>query len=192
MTGTTSSLVVIGAYLVAGIVVAALLARQGQAPGTALAAVVVWPFLLPTLAARPATSPPRQGPCAGRIDRVFDALLQTLEDPASDEVPWASQALALRDALHLADARIAFVDRVLADADPQDEGGTAGSLRAARAHAAEEIESVLVAVSQLRLQVGLLALAGDALPVAAQLDALMGRATALLEVSEASYEQTSA
>ena len=81
MTGTTSSLVVIGAYLVAGIVVAALLARQGQAPGTALAAVVVWPFLLPTLAARPASKPmtSRQTARRARCCRLpgWDAARQT-------------------------------------------------------------------------------------------------------------------
>ena len=186
MTGTLPTLLVVVAYLVAGLIVAVLLARRGQPPATVAVALVVWPFLVPNLAAAPASPAPAGGPCAERIDRVFDSLLETLEDPASDDVPWAAQALARRAALHQADTRLAFVDRVLADADDGTDGA-AQSLREARAHAAAEVDAVLSAVAQLRLQVGLLALAGDAVPVQAQLESLMGRANALLEVHEAGY-----
>ncbi|MFT7521227.1 MAG: hypothetical protein ACI9MC_003378 [Kiritimatiellia bacterium] len=186
MTGTVPTLIVVGVYLFMGVLVAALLIRREHPPSTAAAALIVWPFLLPLL--RAVTSKETTGPCSERIDHVFDALLQTLEDPASDDVPWAAQALELRATLHRADTRLAFVDRVL-----HNPGGVPGvqrmtdSLREARQHAAAEIDAVLTAVAQLRLQVGLLTLAGDVLPAQERLEELMGRANALLEVHDVGY-----
>lgn len=186
MNGTVPTLVLAGSYLLLGAGLGVVLVVRGHGAGTAAAALVAWPLLLGLLLPSPERPGASVGPCAERIDRTFDGLLATLDDPASEAVPWGEQAEALRAALHRADARVAFVDRVLEDTDGVD-ADTVATLVEARRHAVTEIDAVLSAVSRLRLQVGLLALAGEADPVHEQLGHLLQRADALLEVHRAGY-----
>ena len=168
------------AYLVAGIVVATWLERAGQPRGAVLGALVAWPLLVPLLGGEPA--PRGAGPLRPRIEAALRALEDTLGDPAARDVPWTADLTGLRDALIAADARLALVDRLLADAEG-DASSAAAELRDARAERVAAIEAVLVEVQQLRLQVGVAALAGDGGALAERLRELSGRARALGELT---------
>jgi hypothetical protein len=112
------------------------------------------------------------GPYAGRIAAAFAALAGADLDPV---------ALArVRDALLRADARVALVDRMLAELGPDPE---AARLVEARARAADEIEAVLRGVAQLRVQLGLVALAGDTAPARRAMAELAARVGALEELT---------
>jgi hypothetical protein len=150
-----------GLYLLAGLVVALLLARQGQPVGTVAAACLAWPLLLGLFQARPV--PASAGPLAGRIAQAFQALEEILPDPAPDAPACVGELSALRRALLAADQRLAVADRILAD--PRLAAGDDGAvhadlatLRAARDRAAAELSEVLGGVHRLRIQVGMLAL----------------------------------
>ena len=164
------------AYLAAG-VWTALRLEHGQHPrGAVLGALVAWPLLLPLLDVAPVHS---TGPMAERIDGALRALTQTLADPVAREVGAVADLSGLREALHAADARLALVDRVLADAP---EGPATGEVRAARARGEQAIRDVLDEVQQLRLQVGMAAVDGGAEALAERLADLSARARTLAEV----------
>ncbi len=173
------------AWVGAGTVVGLRLHRTGASAAAAVAALGAWPLLLGE--PEPATPPePVGGPLVGRIESAFDALATALADPAAGDVASVGELAALRRSLVEADRRLALVDGLLAEApsdpDPAVEASLA-RLRRARAHAASEAEAVLSGVLQLRIQVGLLALAGDALPVRERLVELRARVAALDELS---------
>jgi len=73
---------------------------------------------------------------------------------------------------------VEVADRILGDG-----GEGLDALQAARGRAAAEIEEVLAGVGLLRVQVGLLTLAGDTTPVRARLVELQARVAALEEVA---------
>lgn len=182
------SLVVVVAllYVAVGVGVAGLLMQRGASAGSALAAVGAWPLLLSALdRSPPAVATAQPGPLGEPIVAAFVALEAALADPAASGVPFRTEVDGLRDALLRADERIGLVDRLLRDtaapADP-DIARSHQALTEARDHAAAEIEGVLSGVVQLRLQVGLLALAGDAVGIADRLRQLRARVTAIEEV----------
>lgn len=143
--------------------------------GSGVAALVAWPVFLPLLADRPGG----EGPHQARICEVFEALERTLADPAAGEVPWDADLSGLRSALWRTDERLGLVDRLLAES----AGARTEGLRQARNRTSTEIEAVLEEVVQLRLQIGLAALAGNAASVRERLAELLNRAEALDEVA---------
>jgi len=167
-------------YLAGGVVVAGLLERAGRPRGAVLGAVVAWPLLLPLLQEAQVVGP-APGPLRGRIDQVLQALTDTLGDPAATEVAWTADLHGLRLALYTADARLALVDRLL-EGEAQGAEDSVDALRAARADSQHAVETVLSEVHQLRLQVGLAALAGGGQALAERLRELSARASTLGEV----------
>jgi hypothetical protein len=178
MSATSATLLLLGAWLVLGGATAVALARNGQPAGTAVAALAAWPVLLPLLG----TAPPTAGPFSARIHGAFSALRAALADPGAAGVIGPDELTTLEASLHRADARIGMVDRLLAEealrADP-----LSAQLDRARGHAVDEVEAVLRGVVQLRVQVGLLALAGDTAPVRERLQELGARVRAIEEIS---------
>jgi hypothetical protein len=71
------------------------------------------------------------------------------------------------------------VDRLLSDPAVSANGD---ALRRARERAAGEVEASLQELVQLRVQLGLMALAGDAAPVRARMGALSARVRTLEEL----------
>ena len=179
MNASYATLVLVAAWVAIGGLTAAALARRGQPPETYLSALVAWPVLLPLLGEAAATA---AGPFATRIDTCFQALRAALTDPGAAGVVSAEELTLLKASLRRADARIAMVDRLLAEdglrADP-----LALQLERARGFAVDEVEAVLRGVVQLRVQVGLLALAGDTVPVRRRLGELTARVRAVEELS---------
>ena len=183
-TGTLLAALV-AAYLLVGVGIALWLERRGMPPGAVIGSLVAWPLLAPLLGGEPPAtakalgeSGPR-GPRADRIDQALDALLDTLADPAAASVGWDDDLTDLRASLHRLDARLALVDRLL---EEEPHAPSAATLRAAREEAQRDIDAVVSEVSELRLQVGLMALAGDGAQVRARLQELCGRASALDEL----------
>ncbi len=174
-------------YLAAGAGVALALSRRGHPAATAVSALAIWPLLLSLTRRGPAARAPA-GPMSGRIAACFEATFEALAD-AGDAAPLGREELAgLLAALQRADARLAAVDRLLARGalpDSADPGvrDSALALRQARARSAGEIEAVLAGVLQLRLQIGLLALAGDDRAARQRLAELRDRARALEELT---------
>jgi hypothetical protein len=179
MNATTATLLLLGAWLLLGGGTALVLAHRGQPASTALSALLAWPVLLPLLGD---TAPRYTGPFATRIDTCFTALRGALSDPSVNGIVTPEELVSLEQALRRADGRIGMVDRLLAEealrADP-----LATQLDRARGLAADEIESVLRGVVQLRVQVGLVALAGDTLPVRERMKELGARVRAIEEIS---------
>lgn len=173
-----------GGYLALGACAAVLLQRRGADRATIASSVLCWPLLVSLLSDPPAVA--GTGPLAARIDGCLDALLATLRDPVAGDLPGTDDVGFLRDALHRADARIGLVDRLLAESDGPAAPDATTALREARSRAAAEIEAVLRAVVELRLQVGLLALAGDTAPVRDRLRELRGRIGAIDEITRLS------
>jgi len=164
-------------YLAAGVLTAMRLEQRHRPRGAVVGALVAWPLMLPLLAdGVPVTA---RGPMSDRIDAALRSLGQTLADPAARDVGADADLSGLRLALHAADARLALVDRVLADAP---EGPATGEVRAARARGEKAIVGVLDEVQQLRLQVGMAAIAGGSELLSRRLAELSARAGALAEV----------
>jgi hypothetical protein len=163
------------AYLGAGAAVAWRL-RDETSWAALCGAVVAWPVFLPMIGA---PDPAGTGPYRTRIQTAFASLERTLADPAAGEVPWDADLTGLREALLRTDERLGLVDRLLAESGP----ARADALVGARARTGAEIEAVLDEVVQLRLQIGLAALAGDAASVRERLTELLARARALDEVA---------
>lgn len=170
--------------------------RLGRPTPTVLAALVAWPLLWPDADARPLPSPgnepgnePAAGPLRPRIDEAFAALERALVAPGADAVARPGDLIALRTALRQIDARVAAVDRLLEDTlvdrlpDDPAISATLDRLHRARARAVAALEDSLAGLARLRLQVGLVALAGDVGPVREHLLALAARVAALDEVT---------
>jgi len=181
------------AYLVIGAGVAMGLSRRGHPPGMAVSAVAVWPLLAPLLQAAP--GPTGSGPMAERIRACFVALAASAAEAGGAGLPRAEMA-GLMTSLYRADERLAMVDRLLendglSQLEAAGAGGDRGAelrrsletLRTARSHAAGEIEAVLAGVLQLRVQLGIQALAGDRQPVRERLQEMTARVHALEEVT---------
>lgn len=180
MTGNEMVIGLVVVYLVIGVGVAGWLGRLGHPPATAMSAVVAWPLMWSTTGT--AASGVAPGPHHARIAACFEALTRTLrEEPAAVGLVGSGDLSVLRHSLERADARIAAVDRLLAEPGLRDEPG-ARALQEARAKAADQVEAVLAGVLQLRVQVGLLALAGDTAGVRARLGELTARVRALEEI----------
>ncbi|MCO4744915.1 MAG: hypothetical protein KC912_09000 [Proteobacteria bacterium] len=171
-------------YVGIGAGIGTRLAKDGHGSATASSALAAWPLLLPLLGEQPAPRDPDAGPYRTRIAQALVRLQEALGDPAAGDLSWEGEIAALRDVLLRADTRLRLVDRLLADEDGDEEvAKSRATLREARSRAADEIEAVISGIAQLRLQVGLLALEGDDLPVKARLRELAGRAGALEEVT---------
>ncbi|MCB9745539.1 MAG: hypothetical protein H6740_23370 [Alphaproteobacteria bacterium] len=172
------------AYAAAGLGVARSLRRRGEPLAASLSALVAWPLLIEGLRA-PAPRPPARGPLGARIEQAFAALSRALaEDGGVDEAVLADLT-ALRSAVDAADRRLLRVDRLLSEEDALESEAlaeTRAQLTQARGHAQREIEAVLTEVLQLRIQVGLLALAGEGRPARERLQQLRARVRALDEV----------
>lgn len=185
---TVLALLLLGAYAALGLLAAGLLAHRGVAPGTAAAAVVGWPFFVHTLV--PTEAPPRPAPsaCAGPLHADIDLTFDRLEDAARRvevNVQGLVELTALRRALHVADTRVAVVDRILAEDDAPGSGQLAESLvrlRARRDRSVREIRDVLDEIARLRVQLGMLALSGDTMSLQDGIRALVARVKALDEV----------
>lgn len=180
MTPQNAVFVIAAAWLVIGLGVATAMQRQGHPPSTAFAAVIAWPALLPVLASAPESD--HSGPFSDRIARAFAALRQSLSDPHVAGVTDVIALSSIEASLMRADARIAAVDRLLADPTVAGDPG-ADRLRAARTKASSEVETVLSQLVHVRVQLGLVALAGDTSTVRAHLGELAARARALEEVA---------
>ncbi len=182
--GSELTVVLALAWLSIGVTVGLRLRRQGAPSATAVAALGAWPLLLG--APEATTAAVQGGPLGARIETAFSALAAALSDPSAAEMASQAELHALRRSLVEADRRLALVDGLLNEAPADPDPGVAHSLerlRRARAHAASEAEAVLSGVLQLRIQVGLLALAGDALPVRERLLELRARVAALDELT---------
>ena len=180
MNATFATLALAAAWLLIGGGVATALVRRGEPASTALAAVAAWPVLLPMLSgAAPVVT---VGPFAARIEACFGALRAALADPVAAGVVTAEELVALEAALRRADARIATVDRLLGEEALRGDP-LAAQLERARDFAADEVEAVLRGVVQLRVQVGLVALAGDTVPVRGRMRELAARVRAIEELS---------
>ena len=181
MTGSMLAVTLAGAWLTVGLGVAGLLVGRGESPGTAVAAVVAWPTLV-SLLSGPVTPAAPPGPYSGRIAAAFLALRQALGDPALGSGTELSSLDAIEASLRRADQRLAAVDRLLVDPGVAEDPASQ-RLIVARAHAAEEVETVLRQLVTVRVQLGLVALAGDTSTVRAHLAELAARARALEEVT---------
>lgn len=181
MSSSSTVFVLLAVYLAIGAVTAGALRGRGQAPGVVASAVVAWPLLLGLFEASP-TPGLVPGPLHARIQRSFLDLTAALRDAAAPELVTEGELAVLRASLLAVDSRLGMVDRLLDDealrGDPLGD-----RLRQARARAAAEIEGVLRGMVQLKLQVGLLALAGDTLPVRERMRELGARVRALEEIS---------
>jgi hypothetical protein len=176
---TAITLVLAGGYVGCGLVCAAVLSRRGAPSETALSALVVWPLLLPMLGSPP---PVETGPLSGRIEQAFVALRSVIGEVGGHSVE-LSDLDGLRAALRRADERVALVDRWIVRELAARDGAGVETLQAARDRAVSEIEAVLAGLAQLRLQIGLLTLAGPQdSSVREQLQALQARVAALEEV----------
>lgn len=198
---STVALALVLGYLGAGAAASVRLARRGHALGLVASAVIGWPLLAgvlfgPTIVR---TRKPIAGPFAARIGHGLASLHASLAEARSEspiELASPHQLASLELALRQADERVASVDRLITelesgqDAAPTREfertrQASLASLRGAREHAADELEQVLTMLLQVRVQIGLNALAGPAMvaPVRERLAELEARVAALAELS---------
>jgi len=182
MTESSTFLAALFVYLLAGAVVGVGLAQRGHAPATSASAVIAWPLLATLLAGdvAAAVAPTSTGPFGARIHAVINALLTSVS-ASPDSAALARELGPLADALLAADQRLAGADALLAST-PDTSVAAYHHLVEARSRAAADIEEVLTAIVELRLHIGLLALAGNTAGVREQLTALRQRASALAEV----------
>lgn len=180
MSSTSTVLVLLVVYVVVGAVSGAALRQRGQPMGVSASAIVAWPLLLGLFESSAGVV--ATGPYAARIQRAFVELAAAMRDPAAASLASEEEMLRLRASLCTVDARVGMVDRLLDD-EALREDPLGNRLREARAHAAAEIEGVLRGLVQLKLQMGLLALVGDTLPVRERMRELGARVRALEELS---------
>ncbi len=167
------------AYLLIGAGVGASMWRRGHPAAQAAAALVAWPLLVgPAEGAE--GLPTGKGPHAARIIAAFAALRASLAEPSGQDLIPAAEVQGMERSLLAADARIGLVDRLLSD---PEIAASAQPLQIARARAAQEIEASLREVIQLRIQIGLVALAGDTAPVRSRVQSLAARVRALSEMN---------
>jgi hypothetical protein len=174
-------------YVAVGAAIAIVLSRRGHPSGVALGAFACWPLFVPLLAQRGAT--PSPGPLHARIASTLLDLRDAMAEPGAAGLALPDDLAGLVDDLYRADERLALVDRLLASVElgagraaPGVVQGT-DELRRARAATAAQIEAVLDGVVQLRLQIGLRALAGNSVPVQERLRDLRGRLAAIDEIA---------
>lgn len=186
--GPVSLVHVVGiAYVMGGVVVATLLARRGHPTATTLGALVCWPLFGSLLFTQRQES--SDGPMHHRIVEATAALREAMSEPGADVLASCGDVDELTRDLLRADARLVEADRLLAAViagGPATSPGVAegaAALRRARAAAAAQIEAVLDGAVQLRLQIGLRSLAGNAVPVAERLRDLRGRLAAIEELA---------
>jgi hypothetical protein len=203
---STVALALVLGYLGAGAAAGVRLARRGHALGLVASAVIGWPLLAgvlfgPTIVR---ARKPIAGPFAVRIGDGLASLHASLAEARSEspiELASPHQLASLELALRQADERVACVDRLIAELDAgararpdqpaptrefeQTRQTSLTSLRAAREHAADELEQVLTMLLQVRVQIGLHALTGTATvaPVRERLAELEARVAALAELS---------
>ena len=163
-------------YLSIGLFVAHGYYQRGSTLG-AVGALVAWPVLVGSWTAdRPGIG---SGPFASKINAAFRALEVALNEPVVHGLLPLPELEVLQHSLLRADSRIGMVDRLLEDPAVHDG---AAPLREARSRAAREVEQALAEVIQLRIQLGLVALAGDTQPVRGRLQSLGSRVRALEEM----------
>lgn len=176
----THTLAIVGfvlLWLAVGAVVGALLAEQGHPTGSIAVAAFAWPLMAPLLTSDRAR---KRGPMAARIDHAIDRLKDSLADQRFHSPVDLDSA---RASLHRIDARLARVDRMLAEGDlPAADVAT---LQRARSDAEAGIIAVIEEMGRLRVRAGLAALAADAGPMEGRLAELTARVSALDEVSAA-------
>jgi hypothetical protein len=174
-------------YVAIGVVIATLLARRGHAPGVALGAFACWPLFVSLLGEQPGRATP--GPLHARIATTLLDLREAMAEPGALGLALPEDLAGLVDDLHRADERLALVDRLLASVAAGRTTTAPGvlqstdELRRARGATAAQIEAVLDGVVQLRLQIGLRALAGNSVPVQERLRDLRGRLAAIDEIA---------
>lgn len=144
-------------YALVGFGVACRLLHEGHDLPVVAASLVAWPMFVALLGETPEPQLPR-GPLAVRIDQSIDRLANALADPAAHAVRDDLQLEPLRATLRQMDARLAFVDGLIAQSEAT-EG--AARLAEARAETVAGIDTVLAELHELRLMVGLLSLEGD-------------------------------
>ncbi len=181
MTASTLAMMLGAGWLLVGLSVGGLLVRQGQPRATAAAAVLAWPAMVSLLGAE-AMEPVGFGPFGAKITAAFAALRAALAEPALGGIVELARLEGIERSLRRADARLAAVDRLLEDPIVAGDPGSA-RLITARAHAADEVEAVLKQLLTVRVQLGLVALAGDTSAVRSHLSELAARAQALEEVT---------
>lgn len=163
-------------YLGIGIFVAYGYYQRGSTLG-AVSALVAWPVLIGNWTSeRPGVG---SGPFSGKIQAAFRALELAMNEPVVHGLLPLPELEVLQQSLLRADSRIGMVDRLLED--PAVHEGAA-PLREARSRAAREVEQALSEVIQLRIQLGLVALAGDTQPIRGRLQSLGARVRALEEM----------
>jgi len=179
------AIAVLLAWLAAGIVVAIALRSRGAGVETVAAAVVGWPLLVHQLFEGPGRpTPPAAGPLGPEIERAFAKVREVAPRGDAD---WLGDLEVLKASLRAADARLALVDRILAEAaEDRASASVAASiaqLTARRARTLAEVEAVLAELVRMRVQIGIVALSGDTLPVRDGLLSLNARVRALDEMS---------
>ena len=189
-------------YLGTGAAIAWHLGRRGHELGVTASALACWPLLLGLVGRAPPDAElrfdprPSSGPNAARIDACIRTLAQGLAETVEAGLIDAPALRKLADELHRADDRIARVDRLLRETEVQRElvqdasvEAAMTTLRRAREHAHRELEAVLAGLLQLRVQLGLFALAGESEPVRERLAELEARVAALAELSSVEFVQ---
>ena len=176
------------AWLALGVVVALALRSRGAGVETVVAAVVGWPLLVHQLFEGPARpAPPEAGPAGPLGTEIERAFAKVREVAPRGDADWLGDLEVLRASLLAADARVALVDRILAEA-AEDRGSASvaasiAQLTARRARTLAEVEAVLAELVRMRVQIGIVALSGDTLPVRDGLLSLNARVRALDEMS---------
>lgn len=164
----TVGIVIVGVgYALVGAAVAVQLGRRGHSSAVLGASLVAWPLFVALIEDPP---PAPRGPLADRIDGAIDRLREALADPAAAPVRADLQLEPLQATLRQMDARLAFVDGLIAQSEAT-EG--AARLTEARAEAVAEIEEVITELHELRLMVGLLSLEGDPASIRARWRAIV-------------------
>ncbi len=180
-------------YLAVGAVCCWRLAQTGYPAATAFSSIGCWPLMWSLLQRQHL---PGDRDRSDRIDTAIAELRGSLDRADAALMPPGLDLDRLRQAMHRVNARISWADRLLADQqshthDPASKlGQTLQSLAQHRQHAADELDTVLSILMQLRIQLGMQDLADGNAPVAACLQDLQTRVDTLRAL--ASLEQSTA